>query len=78
MTKSITIRNVPDRTRDTLAARAAGSGQSLQEYLRVLLIEAADRPTIGELMEGVRERKARTGSKLDPVVILELRDQDRR
>jgi plasmid stability protein len=41
---SITIRDVPEDTRDELAARAAGSGRSLQEYLRHELIELARRP----------------------------------
>lgn len=31
---SITIRDVPQETRNELAARAARSGRSLQEYLR--------------------------------------------
>jgi len=44
MSKSITIRNVPEETRDELAARAARGGQSLQEYLRVQLIALAERP----------------------------------
>ena len=35
---SITIRNVPDETHEELAARAAASGKSLQEYLRAELI----------------------------------------
>jgi len=34
MAKSITIRDVPDETSDELAARAALTGRSLQEYLR--------------------------------------------
>ncbi len=33
MSVSITIRHVPDETRDTLARRAAESGRSFQEYL---------------------------------------------
>ena len=36
---SITIRDVPEETRDELAARAALAGRSLQEYLRLLLID---------------------------------------
>jgi plasmid stability protein len=78
MSKAITIRDVPDETRDTLASRAAGSGQSLQEYLRTLLIEAASRPSMVELMRAVRTRKERTGSRLDPARIIEYRDADRR
>src|SRR5262249_15594022 len=44
MPTAITIRDVPDETRDELAARAASSGRSLQEYLRSQLIELARRP----------------------------------
>ena len=33
MSKSITIRGVPDETGEELAARAALTGRSLQEYL---------------------------------------------
>ena len=61
---SITIRDVPDATRDELAARAAGSGRSLQEYLRSQLIDLASRPDPEALMERIRERKRRTGSTL--------------
>jgi plasmid stability protein len=35
MPTSVTIRNVPDETRNELAARAALTGRSLQEYLRL-------------------------------------------
>ena len=44
MTKSITIRNVPDGTCRELASRAASNGHSLQSYLRTALIDLADRP----------------------------------
>lgn len=75
---SVTIRDVPDETRDELAARAARSGRSLQEYLRLELIELARRPDPATLLHRVQQRKARTGSKLDPATILALRDGDRR
>ncbi|MGH9009969.1 MAG: FitA-like ribbon-helix-helix domain-containing protein [Acidimicrobiia bacterium] len=75
---TITIRNVPDETRDELAARAARSGRSLQEYLRAQLVELARRPDAGTVMAGVRERKARTGTSLGPERILTHRDADRR
>ena len=75
---SITIRDVPDPTRDELAARAARSGRSLQEYLRIQLIELADRPDAGALRQRIRDRKDRTGTRLTPEEILELRDTDRR
>jgi antitoxin FitA len=78
MSKSLTIRNVPDETREELAARAALSGRSLQEYLRAQLIELAGRPDPDTFVARVRERKARTGSRLPREKILEHRDRDRR
>ena len=56
MPKSITIRNVPDRTRNELAARAARSGRSLQEYLRRELIALADKPDIQAWLDRVEQR----------------------
>ncbi len=75
---SMTIRNVPDDARDELAARAASSGRSLQEYLRAQLIELARRPDPEALMARVRERKRRTASRLASDRIVEHRDTDRR
>lgn len=48
---AITVRNVPQPTRDALAARAARAGQSLQEYLLAELERIAASPTIGEWLE---------------------------
>ena len=56
MATSITIRNVPDETRDELAARAASTHRSLQEYLRAALIDFARRPDPAVLMAQIRER----------------------
>ncbi|AXV09225.1 Antitoxin 1 [Euzebya pacifica] len=75
---SITIRDVPEDARNELAARAASSGRSLQEYLLAQLIELARRPSPDVLMARVRERKRVTGSTLEPDVILSHRDADRR
>lgn len=78
MATSITIRDVPDETRDELAARARLTGRSLQEYLRSRLIELARQPDPEALVERIRARKAATGSSLSPEVILAYRDADRR
>jgi len=75
---SITVRDVPDRTRDELASRAARSGRSLQEYLRAELIDLASRPDPDVLSRRIRERKDRTTTVLPAAEILELRDDDRR
>ncbi|MDP8969076.1 MAG: hypothetical protein M3N52_00900 [Actinomycetota bacterium] len=77
MPTSITIRNVPDDVRDELAARAARAGRSLQEHLRAELIELARRPTVDELLERVRARKAATGTRLAADEILAHRDAGR-
>lgn len=78
MPKSITIRDVPDDTRDELAARAALTGRSLQEYLRAQLIDLAGRPDSDALLARIRQRKERTGSTLPAETILGHRDADRR
>jgi len=75
---SITIRDVPNATRDELAARAAASGRSLQEFLRAQLIELVERPDAETLVARIRQRKATTGTRLDADRILGHRDADRR
>lgn len=75
MPKSITIRNVPDETRDELASRAARSGRSLQEYLRRELIELADREDKEALLARIQERKERSASHVSTEFIIEaIRD----
>lgn len=78
MPKSITIRDVPEETSDELAARAALTGRSLQEYLRARLIELAQAPDAEVLMGRIRARKAATGSWISVDRILTHRDADRR
>jgi plasmid stability protein len=75
---AITIRDVPDATRATLAARAASRGQSMQEYLRLLLEEAASRPDMGELIDRIGRRVAASGIHLSAEEIVETLDEIRR
>lgn len=75
---AITVRNVPDDVRNTLASRAAAEGRSLQEYLRDLLIEETSRPTQSEWIAQVRARVEKSGTSVDSAWILEARDADRR
>ena len=77
MAKSITIRDVPEEAHQELAARAARSGQSLQEYLRGELIELAGKPDVASLLARVSERKRRTGQRLSREAILGHRKADR-
>ena len=78
MPGSITIRDVPDAARNELAARAALSGRSLQEYLRAQLVELANRPDPETLLARLRDRKQRTGTRLPAEKILAHRDAGRR
>ena len=75
---TITIRDVPEDARDEVAARAAATGRSLQEYLRSRLIELARHPDPEVLLARVRDRKRHTGSVLSAERIVEHRDADRR
>ena len=77
MAKSITIRDVPDETTKELAARAATTGRSLQEYLRARLVELAGAPDAEVFMARVRARKAATGGAVSTERILAHRDADR-
>lgn len=78
MPTSITIRNVPDQVRDELAARAARSGRSLQEYLRMEMVVLASKPDIETLLKRVRDRKRAIPTEISAKRIVELRDSDRR
>jgi plasmid stability protein len=77
MPVSMTIRDVPDETRDELAARAARAGQSLQEYVRAQLVALADVPDQAELWDRVRHRLRVTGTHVSADDILAARDSDR-
>lgn len=75
---AITIRDIPSGVRDELAARAARSGQSLQEYLRTMLVAATEKPTARDVMARARARVDATGARLDAAAILGAKDADRR
>jgi len=78
MTVQITIRDVPAKVRDELAARAALQGQSMQEYLRAQLERLAARPTVHAWLEQVRRRKRSSQIRVSPQDIVKARDADRR
>jgi hypothetical protein len=78
MVVAITIRNVPDEVRQELAARAARSGHSLQEYLIAELRAIALRPTCDDVIARARARVEGSGDHVTPSDILDARDADRR
>jgi plasmid stability protein len=78
MATSITIRDVSDAARNQLAARAARTGRSLQEYVRMKLEELARRPDPEDFMARLRDRKQSASSRLSRDELLAHRDADRR
>lgn len=78
MSVTITIRDVPDPVRAELAARAAQAGQSMQEYLRAMLVERVSRPSVDDVIARARARVDTTGSLVDTRATLDARDAGRR
>lgn len=50
----------------------------MQEYLRTLLVNVAEKPTVGEVLARARARVAATGVRLDPAFTVKAKDADRR
>lgn len=75
---AITIRDVPEETRNELAARAARSGRSLQEYLRGQLVELAARPDRATVLSRMTERVRREQVRLPAEDILDAKAADKR
>ena len=75
---AITIRDVPDDTRKELAARAARSGQSMQEYLRRELIRLASVPTVEDWLAKVEANKEQHGLRLSADEIVAMIHEGRR
>jgi hypothetical protein len=78
MAVQITIRDVPEKVRDELAARAALQGKSMQEYLRAELERLARKPSVDVWLERVRKRKRASQSRVSTRKILEALDAGRR
>lgn len=78
MSRSLTVRDVPDEVVDELAARAARSGRSLQEYLRARLTGMAESVDAEDWVARVRARRVATGGGVSAEAILRARDDGRR
>jgi plasmid stability protein len=70
----IQIRDVPDDVHRTLKSRAAASGVSLSEYLRVVLARAPPRPTPAELSARIAVRGTAEPAQPSEVTVRALRD----
>jgi plasmid stability protein len=78
MSVQITIRDVPEKVRDELAARASLQGRSMQEYLRAELQRLVARPSVDAWLQQVRKRKRAGQTRLSSDQILADRDAGRR
>ncbi len=72
----VQIRNVPSAVHDALVAKAAGAGQSLQQFLAAKLAEIAETPTIDEVLDRIEGRNLGSLSAEDTVEEVR-RDRDR-
>lgn len=75
---NITIRNVPDDVRNTLAARAAAKGQSMQEYLRRFLIDESRRRSNSDVIRETLARNRGTNFNLSNEEIVKLVHEGRK
>ncbi len=74
---SMTIRDVPQETRDVLAERAKASGRSLQEFMRLELIALAEREERRAWIDRVAEHRKGI-PEISTAEILETLDEIRR
>ena len=57
MSRMIQVRNVPDRLHRELSRRARDRGQTLTEYIEILLEQEVSRPTRQEVFERIGTRE---------------------
>jgi len=76
MTKMIQIRNVPDDLHRTLKVRAAQAGMTLSDYLLFEIEQIAERPTLAEMMERLRQREPVELDEAPDVTIRRFRDAE--
>ena len=76
MSKMIQIRNVPDELHRTLKANAARIGMTLSDYLLSEIEQVAEKPTLSEMMERLRNREPLELDEPPEVTIRRMRDAD--
>jgi plasmid stability protein len=75
MSVSLTIRELPESTRDMLRERAEARRQSLNSYILDVLDREAGLPTMGEWVDMVQSRTRLSGSSDAAVeAVRDLRD----
>jgi plasmid stability protein len=77
MSVAITIRDVPEETRNALASKAALRGQSMQQFVRQLLVDTAARRTQDELIAEIVARNRAAGNNVPRDWIVKAVREDR-
>ncbi len=75
MSKMIQLRNVSDALHRKLKARAALEGKSLSDYLIAEIRRSAERPTLSELHERLRQRTPVAPKVLPAEAVRDERDR---
>ncbi len=73
MSKTIRVRDVPERVHRVLKARAAHEGMSLSGYIRRELEHIAERPTMREWLERTAQAKPISTRRSTAQMLRELR-----
>ncbi len=76
MAKMIQIRNVPDELHRKLKVRAAQMGMTLSDYLLSEIAQVAEKPTLSEMMERLREQEPVELDEPPEVTIRRMRDAE--
>ena len=74
MSKTIQVRDVPDKVHRILKARAAREGMSLSDFIKKELESSAEQPTMREWLESTRQAKPIPTKRSAAQIIRELRD----
>ena len=77
MSRTVTIRNVPDDVVNELASRAKGGGSSLQAYILDLLNRETSTPDVRSVLRRVRDEARRDGIEVDNAALLAILDEER-
>ncbi len=76
MPKMVQLRNVPDELHRTLKVRAAEAGMTLSDYLLSEIQRVAEKPTLAEMMERLRNDPPVEVDEPPDVIIRRMRDAD--
>ncbi len=74
MSKTIQVRDVPERVHRTLKARAASEGMRLSEFIKRELERAAERPAMREWLKRTEQAGPISTKRSAARVLRELRD----